>query len=251
MNLRRVLFACCGALLLVVAAGYVWSNQPPPEGIADPAADALARKMMASVDQEAWERTGAVTWTYRGEFNHLWDRKRHLVRVRKGGSETFVNLHRVRGVAFVDGQLLEGAASEEAVRVAYAAWANDSFWLQAMNKAFDPGTTRSRVPRSDGRESLLVAYSSGGVTPGDAYLWHLDESGRPVAWQMWVSILSVKGLTATWEGWEQLPTGAWVAKDHFIGPVALALTDLDAAGDVAGLEPGPDPFGALLNAVGP
>ena len=129
------------------AVGIAWLDEPLPDGITDADADALAARMMASTGAEAWERTAAVTWTYADRYTHLWDRERHLVRVRRGTWEAQVDLARQVGVAFEDGVPLEGVAREEAVAEGYAAWANDSFWLQAANKAFDGGTTRSRVAR--------------------------------------------------------------------------------------------------------
>jgi len=232
------------------AVGIAWLDEPLPDGITDADADALAARMMASTGAEAWERTAAVTWTYADRYTHLWDRERHLVRVRRGTWEAQVDLARQVGVAFEDGVPLEGVAREEAVAEGYAAWANDSFWLQAANKAFDGGTTRSRVALPDGSEALLVVYASGGVTPGDAYLWHLDEAGRPVSWQMWVSIIPIGGLSATWGGWVQLPTGAWVSTLHEVGPLEIRVTDLDGAESLAELEPGLDPFAALVDNSG-
>ncbi len=232
------------------AVGIAWLDEPLPDGIADAGADALAARMVASVGAEAWERTAVVTWTYADRYTHLWDRERHIVRVRKGAWEAQVDLASRAGVAFEDGVSLEGVDREEAVAEGYAAWANDSFWLQAPGKAFDGGTTRSRVALSDGSEALLVTYASGGVTPGDAYLWHLDDSGRPVSWQMWVSIIPIGGLAASWEGWVQLPTGAWVSTLHAVGPVEIAVTDLDGAESLAELEAGPDPFAALVESLG-
>jgi hypothetical protein len=240
-----------GVVTLLAVGGYLFLNEARPEGVTDSAADALAKEMIGSVDADAWARTGAITWTYADRYTHLWDRERHLVRVQRGGWEALVDLNRVQGVASIDGVRLEGADRDEAVLAGFAAWANDSFWLQAMNKAFDGGTTRARVPQPDGRDALLVAYSSGGVTPGDAYLWHLDETGRPVSWQMWVSIIPVGGLSATWEDWVQLRTGAWVSTRHALGPLEIAVTDLDGAETLGELVPGADPFAELVQAVGP
>jgi hypothetical protein len=248
--LRRM--ALTVAVLSVIAvSGCVLLSSPRPVGAADEAADALAHKMVEASGGAAWKRTGAVTWTYAGRYNHLWDRDRQLVRVRKDGFEAFVELRRVRGIASQDGVRLEGAERDEAVREAYAAWANDSFWLNAPIKAFDPGTTRARVAQEGGRDALLVAYSSGGVTPGDAYLWHLDEAGRPVSWQMWVSIIPIGGLRASWQGWVKLSTGAWVSTSHHIGPIHIEVTELSGAQTLDQLQPGPDPFKPLLDALAP
>jgi hypothetical protein len=49
----------------------------------------------------------------------------------------------------------------------------------------DEGTTRSLVKNEDKTNGLLVSYASGGVTPGDAYLWKLDANGLPQSYKMW------------------------------------------------------------------
>lgn len=233
--------------LACVLALWTGCSTAQPDGIADARADELARQMMASVDADAWRRTGAISWTFAGRNSHLWDRNRMLARVRTGDLEVYLDLRTQTGVALEDGARLDGARRDKAVQKAYEAWVNDSFWLIAPNKAFDPGTTRLRVPQEDGRDALLVRYSSGGVTPGDAYLWHLDDDGRPTSWQMWVSVLPVKGASATWEGWVELPTGAWVSTKHKISPITLAITELDAAETVPELVAGPDPFRVLFD----
>ena len=61
---------------------------------------------------------------------------------------------------------------------------------------------------------MLVSYSTGGVTPGDSYLWTLDESGLPTGYKMWTKILPVKGVYASWEDWIELPTGAKISTGH-------------------------------------
>ncbi len=132
---------------------------------------------------------------------------------------------------------------------AYAAWINDSFWLNPVVKLRDEGVTVSlvQVERAAGpARGRLVEYASGGLTPGDAYLWIVGDDGRPIAWQMWVSVLPIGGAEATWSGWTELDTGAWVSTAHAMGPVHVALTGVAAAPTVGELEPGPDPFAALL-----
>ncbi|MDP4680960.1 MAG: hypothetical protein NWS46_11410 [Cyclobacteriaceae bacterium] len=99
---------------------------------------------------------------------------------------------------------------------AWRFWANDSFWINPISKIFDSGTSRSIVMQEDGSKSLLVTYSSGGVTPGDSYLWILDDNFRPKAWKMWVSIIPIGGLEFSWDNWEKLTTGALISTSHSV-----------------------------------
>ena len=239
---RRTALLALAAILLASPA----LAERRPSGTAGPAAEALARRMLAAVDDEAWQRTGAVRWTFRGDRHHLWDRERGLARVRWGGVEVLVDLATRRGVAYEGGRPVSGAKADKLLAKAFARWTNDSFWLNPVVKAFDPGTERLRVELADGAEALLVEYTSGGLTPGDAYLWIVDRDGLPVAWKMWTSNLPKGGMRASWEDWVTLATGARVATRHKLALGKVEISDLAGAATLAELEPGTDPFAALL-----
>ena len=66
----------------------------------------------------------------------------------------------------------------------------------------------------DGKQALLITYTKGGTTPGDSYLWHFDESGKPRSYQMWVDILPISGLEATWDQWTETESGAFLPTTH-------------------------------------
>ena len=192
-------------------------------------------------------QTAAVQWTFPRGHAHLWDRTRNLSRVRWDDIEVLQHLDRRQGLAWENGSQVTGPRQRELVAQAWAHFANDSFWLAAPFKARDEGTTRSWAT-VDGVSGALVQYGTGGVTPGDAYLWILGEDGRPTHWRMWVSIIPVGGVRVTWEGWTQLSTGAWVATSHEFDPIPLRLEleDVAAAASVRELV-GDDPFIPLLN----
>jgi hypothetical protein len=236
-----------GLVALVVVVGLLVSaralSMPLPDGPTGPDADAAMRAMVQAVDGDAWDRTGAVTWTFAGR-NHLWDRVRHLDRVTTGSTVTLVNLDTQAGVATKNGTRLEGRAADKAVASAYAAWINDSFWLNPVVKAFDPPVER-RLVSDEGHPAVLVTYKSGGLTPGDSYLWAAGPDGPPAYWRLWVSIIPIKGLKASFEGWTTLRTGAKVSTVHRAGFLTLTLTDVDGAATLSELVPGPDPFAAI------
>lgn len=234
-------------LIVIVFAAINHYSQPLPEGQSGPAAETLARNMLDATNDFAWQQVGAVSWNFRGAQQHIWDRQRHLARVRWENIDVLINLSNRQGIVRVDGQQLDAESAEPHLEQAWAHWANDSFWLNPVTKVFDEGTTRQVVDTDEGAKGLLITYASGGVTPGDSYLWILDENNMPIAWRMWVSILPVKGLKATWEGWITVDGGAKLSTKHAIGPLTLELTDIKAATDIQALV-GEDPFAPLFTA---
>ena len=205
-----------GILLLIVfavVAGFI-AHEPLPKGAAGPAANALARKMEAALNKDAWDDTRFVSWQFRTGTDYLWDKDRKAVRVKWGDTEVYLRTQNQSGRVFENGKEVTDEEQKQAsLAKAWAFFANDSFWLCAPMKAFDPGTTREIVKLEDGSDGLLVRYNSGGVTPGDSYLWHLTEEGLPKAWQMWVNIIPVGGLEFSWEDWTAAPQPR-VAQQH-------------------------------------
>lgn len=242
---RRVVVSVLG-LFLLCGVGCARLHQPLPTGVVSAEADELARQIETAVGADAWAETGAISWTFAGRNHHLWDRRRNYVQVSWGRTVVWLDLTSHQGCATVRDRPVSEEKEREYLDKAYAMWANDSFWLNPLVKLFDDGTSRALVAEGD-RENLLVTYSSGGVTPGDSYLWTPGPDMRPTAWQMWVSVIPWGGVSTTWEGWTQLSTGAWIATEHG-GPLGLSLklTDVHAATsltDLLGAER--DPFGCL------
>ena len=205
-----------------------------PPGVAGAEADALAHEIMEQVNIEAWRQTGAVSWTFKGNRRHLWDRRRHLAQVKWGETEVIVDLGGHEARAWVAGAEALGPALQRLAQRARSFWTNDAFWLNPIAKFYDEGASRRRVMTEEG-PALLITYSNVGQTPGDSYLWHHSGRGLPTSWQMWVSNIPVGGLSATWEGWRRLDTGALVATAHRFGPVTLRLTEVEGAADLEDL----------------
>lgn len=241
------IFGITGGLILAALIAMWVSSDPKPEGKVGPAADQLAQKMMEAVNIAAWDTTDAISWVFNGtaRHEHLWDKKRHYAQVVWPDHKVLVDINQKSGVAYVKGSEVKGEQGAQLVETAWQYWVNDAFWLNPVVKAFDGGTTRELVELENGKEALLVSYGAGGVTPGDAYLWELAEDGRPTAWRMWVKIIPVGGMRFSWEGWQQLSTGAWVATRHQTKAMDLQIGEVQGAATLAELVPDADPFAAL------
>lgn len=247
VRLLKILgFAFIALLLLALLAGWM-ANEPRPQGQAGAEADALAKKIQAAVDMDAWERTGALRWSFHKMHHYVWDRQRGLVEVRWRDRRVLLRTADQSGRAWKGNEELSGNAQARMLRRAYQYWINDAFWLNPIRSFFDAGVRRETVTLPNGDKGLLVTYGSGGVTPGDAYLWTSDEQGLPERWRMWVQILPIGGLATSWEGWQKLRTGAKIATVH--GGLGLRLTfitNLDGAESLAELNLEQDPFAPLF-----
>lgn len=221
----KKLLLTLGALVVVVFIVYLIADEPLPEGKRGPEAEALAEKMMQAVGAESWAEITYISWTFRKANHYVWDKKNHVAQVKWDDYEVVIDLNTVTGKGLKAGVDLEGEELNSAVQTAWSFWCNDSFWLNAPVKAMDPGTIRKVVEGEDGKSNLLVQYESGGVTPGDAYLWILDDQHRPIAYKMWVSIIPIGGLKATWSEWREFD-GAWLATEHKLGPIDIPVENI-------------------------
>lgn len=241
----RILAYFIGFLLLAFFITWLVLNEKEPTGTSGPEAEQMAERMVAAVDKTAWDSTQWVQWNFAGVHNYLWDKKRNFVRVSWGKNEVLLNTKEISGKAYEGGE--PASNPDKVIQTAWEYFCNDSYWLNPVVKAFDPGTERSIV-EADGQKGLKVQYTSGGVTPGDSYVWFLDKEGKPEAWKMWVQIIPIGGLENSWEGWKELSTGAWVATTHtFFGKKIEMISDVKAGMTLGDMGLSGDPFAELSN----
>ena len=238
-----------GGLILLLGISLWIIHEPKPEGIEGAEAEELAKKMLSAINQPAWDTTGVVQWTFRGTNSYLWDRKRDLVEVKWENFRALLDTDTGKGRVWENQAELEGEVKTKMLQKAIALFYNDSFWLNAPAKVFDGGTTQSIVTTDDGKKSLMVHYSSGGVTPGDSYLWNLDESGLPISYKMWVSIIPIGGLEFSWSDWTSLETGAKIATMHHQKYLDIPITDLKGLANLEDMGFDNDPFSPILGAT--
>lgn len=184
--------------------------------------DALAEKMLKALGEKAFQETRFLEWSFRnGAHKYLWDKEKHVVMVSWEDVEVELHLKDPEKSKIIS--MPKNAQAIEYILKARQLFNNDSFWLVAPYKIFDPGTTRSEVQLENGHKGLFVTYASGGDTPGDSYLWHLNEYNIPVAYQMWVKIIPIGGIKATWEDWISTESGALLPQNHRLGPLRLDM----------------------------
>ncbi len=241
-NIIKWVLIVIGVLVFSLLITGWYLHESKPVGQPGPEAEALAQKMLAAIHKAEWDSTGAIQWTFKDMHTFLWDRRDHLVSVQWGDTKVLLRIGDQTGKAWEDGVELQQDALRKALDKAWFLFCNDSFWLNAPAKVMDEGTERSIVELENGQQALMVQYGQGGVTPGDAYLWKLDEQGLPLSWKMWVSIIPVGGLELTWEDWITLSTGAKIAQWHK-GPIFdLDISNLKAASSLEQMSLGEDPF---------
>ena len=223
------------AVIILLGVTYVTLNEKKPVGIKGEKAEALARKMMQAVNKTAWDSTNVIAWTARSGYSYVWDKQRNLVQVSSKDSKVLLNIYKHSGKVWnKQVEVTEVEKNKKGVDKAYKAFINDAFWLNPIVKIFDAGTERSIVNLADGREGLLISHTSGGVTPGDSYLWLVDANGVPTAWKLWVGVLPIGGVEMSWDNWITLPTGAKIATGHTLKSTSIStpITNVLSAPDL-------------------
>jgi uncharacterized protein YpmB len=231
-------------ILIISIVGYLYfTNKPLPIGQQGIKAEELTDKIQAAINQKAWDTTAAVSFSFRGNHHYLWDKKRNLVQVKWDDKKVLYNNKTLEGVAYKNDKKLSNSQKTDAIKKANDYFNNDSFWLIAPFKLRDAGTTRSIVMQ-DKQEALMVTYASGGSTPGDSYVWLVDENYLPKAWRMWVSIIPEGGLETSWEDWKTFPNNLKIATSHK-GLIDLKLENVQTGQSIPEINKGVDPFTEL------
>ncbi len=232
----KKVFKIIGYVLLVgivlLGAAFYTFNEKLPVGVKGDKAEALAQKMIQAVNKTAWDSTNYISWTSRAGNAIVWHKQRNMAQVEWKNNKVLLDIHKVSGKAWENQtEVTDPVKAQELIQKAYKIFINDAFWLNPVVKIYDEGVTRSLVTLADGKEGLLVSYASGGLTPGDSYLWLVGADGLPTTWKLWVKVLPLGGIAFTWEDWITLPTGAKVATMHLgkATGMKIPLTQVKAA----------------------
>jgi hypothetical protein len=218
-------FKILGSILFIlIAAGAIFhlsKNEPLPKGEQGKEADALATKMLNALNYEAYKNTENIAWNFRNEHFYKWNKQENIVAVSWANYKVILHTKNPKkNEVFIDDKKVKNT---EIVKKATAFYNNDSFWLVAPYKVFDSGTER-RLVSYKGKDALLITYTSGGSTPGDSYLWILNENYVPISFKMWTSIIPIGGLSATWSDWKNTESGIKLPTKHRLSLFGLEIS---------------------------
>ena len=152
---------------------------------------------------------------------HLWNRQSGAYRLETPVSDDslFVTLFDVdtrEGTVYLNGTPVDSAMQAQRLEDAYRRFINDTYWLLAPTKLFDPGVRRTYVPDSSDADTDVIhlAFGDVGLTPGDQYWMYVDSDTGQL--QRWTFLLQGREqpASATWTDYETLDTPA--------GPIRLA-----------------------------
>ncbi len=220
-------------LLLVLIFFYFTNNEKLPEGKEGKEADNLANKMLVALNHEAYKNTEVIEWSFRNKNFYKWFKQQNVVEVSWNNNKVILNTKSPeQSDVFVDNIKTDNKAL---IQKAINNFNNDSFWLIAPHKVFDEGVIR-KIVKHENKDALLITYTSGGSTPGDSYLWILDENGVPETYKMWTKIIPIGGVSATWNEWQTTETGIKLPKSHTLSLFGMQID----MGDVKATNPKSD-----------
>ena len=218
-------FKILGSIFFVlIATGaifYLFKNEPLPKGEQGKEADTLATKMLNALNYEAYENTEKIEWNFRNDHFYKWNKQENIVAISWANYKVILHTNNPKKTeVFIDDKKVENT---EIIKKATDFYNNDSFWLVAPYKVFDTGTER-RIVKYEGKDALLITYTSGGSTPGDSYLWILNENHLPTSFKMWTNIIPIGGLSATWSDWKNTESGIKLPTKHRLSLFGLEIS---------------------------
>lgn len=196
---------------LMFAAFCASNCSARPKGVEGPDAEKLTDRMIAGAQMDLWNsKTAAVSFDFRGKYQIFWDKKRNLAEVISSGTRVQYNTLTGKSACFENDHIVFGDKCALLMKDAVKKFVNGTYWLSPAFHARSPGARRMLV--DDTR--LLIDYPSGGVTPGDAFMFSLDNEGKIANMQTWASTIPIKGSNIPFSGYITTATGVKVATKH-------------------------------------
>jgi hypothetical protein len=176
-------------------------------------ANILANKILKAINNEAYKKTRFLEWSFGGRRSFKWDKEKNIVDVSWDTIRVNLRTRNKENSTVFFNNTKQKIADTTLIKKAWDIFNNDSFWLVAPHKLFEKGIIRS-IQKADGKDALLVKYTKGGSTPGDSYLWILEDNNIPKSYKMNVPSMKMNEVPATWDDWITTESGTLLPTRH-------------------------------------
>jgi hypothetical protein len=230
---RLGLVVATTALVVAGCTRAPHSTATGPEPGSDPRAVAIADEVMTALGgKSAWDALPGLRWSFgsmlgdsvRSTRRHAWNKRTGEHRVegvnRAGQRYTFIHTvgDTTTGMAWMNGQKIEGDSLLKLLHRAEALWVNDTYWMLMPYKLRDPGVLLGYVDDTTMNgatyDRLALSFHGVGLTPGDRYRVFVNRmSHRVEYWDMVLEGDAPPPEGYTWEGWE-VHDGLWFPTAH-------------------------------------
>jgi hypothetical protein len=190
----------------------------------DPRATAVGKSMIEAMGgPSAWDHARYFRFDFTvvrsgkkvASFSHFWDRWTGRYRVEGEDAhgvawKAYFNVNTKEGDYWVNGAKTEGEARAKGLENAYGRFINDTYWLLAPWKIFDPGVTlaydgEKPCPGGGMCDVLKLSFDNVGLTPKDVYWMWITRDGRNmVQWQYILKGAEEPPTTVQWKNWQKV-----------------------------------------------
>ena len=219
-------------------------------GARDPKAVSVAESMMSAMGgQGGWEKARFLRFDFTvvregkkiASYSHWWDRFDGRYRVqgddpKNGPWKAYFNVGTRQGDFFVNGGRAEGEAKSKGLENAYGRFINDTYWLLAPWKVFDPGVNLEYVGEmktAAGQvcDEIKLSFENVGLTPRDVYWMDIDRSTHLL--DQWKYVLNGGNDAPTvvaWKEWRRFgPIELSISKPMSAKPVEIRFENVSVS----------------------
>jgi hypothetical protein len=251
--MRRSCSLALTVLLLPLAARADVLPSPPAAPSASSRVGAVGKALWNALGgDDGWNRARYLRFDWIVERDgkrvvarsHYWDRYSGRYRV-DGVDEgkpyaVYFNVNTKSGDAFVDGsRVTDVGKANKWVSDGYEAFINDSYWLLAPFKVFDPGVTladggEDKGPNGEACDVLKLSFDRVGLTPKDIYWLYVDKKTHLVdEWKYVLDGASKPPTAFAWSDWKKVGSIELASMRQGIGkPSVIRFDNLKVSPDV-------------------
>lgn len=162
--------------------------------------------MVAMGGREAWDDLTAVSWSFFGARDLLWDKENGRVRIDFPAKKAIylLDLEAMTGKVMMDSMEVTQADSlSKYLEEAKSIWINDSYWLFMPFKLKDSGVTLSymgedTMTTGEPAEVLKLTFENVGVTPDNMYKVYVNPEDNLVYEWAYYQSSSQDSASAVW-----------------------------------------------------